>query len=109
MTTRLLITLCTVPDRKSAEKIAQQLLEQHLAACVSITVPVTSFYRWAGKLESNDELLLLIKTTRAQYPQLESLIHSLHPYELPEILAVPVEQGLNGYLNWVEQCTTTKS
>lgn len=84
-------------------------MEQGLAGCVNITSAITSVYRWEGKLQSSNELLLLIKTTGVKYPQLETLIRSLHPYELPEIIAVPVEQGLNEYLNWVEQCTITKS
>ncbi|MEN8177497.1 MAG: divalent-cation tolerance protein CutA [Pseudomonadota bacterium] len=109
MPTRLLLTLCTVPDKETALNIAEQLVDQNLAACVNITSPVTSIYRWEGKLESSDEYLLLIKTTGVKYPLLETLIRSLHPYELPEIIAVPVEQGLNEYLNWVEQCTITKS
>ena len=109
MPTQLLLTLCTVPNRETALRIAEQLLNQGVAACINITSPITSVYRWEGKLETNDELLLLIKTTQAKYQALETQIRSLHPYELPEIIAVPVEQGLNDYLNWVEQCTITKS
>ncbi len=109
MPTQLLLALCTVPDHGTALSIAEQLVDQGVAACVNITSPITSVYRWKGKIESNDELLLLIKTTQAQYQKLETLIRSLHPYELPEIIAVPVEQGLNEYLNWVEQCILTNS
>lgn len=109
MPTRLLLTLCTVPDREHALEIARRLVQANLAACVNISAPLTSIYRWEGKLESSDELLLLIKTTVDNYPSLEGLLRSLHPYELPEIIAVPVELGLNEYLNWVEQCTITKS
>lgn len=109
MPTQLLLVLCTVPDQKTALSIAEQLVDQQVAACVNITSPVTSVYRWEGNLESNDELLLLVKTTQARYQALETLLRSLHPYELPEIIAVPVEQGLNEYLKWVEQCTIIKS
>lgn len=109
MSTQLLLALCTVPDRQTALSIAEQLVNQGAAACINITSPITSVYRWEGKLETSEELLLLIKTTQVQYQALETLIRSLHPYELPEIIAVPVEQGLNDYLNWVEQCTLTNS
>ena len=81
------------------------LLEQKLAACVNISAPITSIYRWQGKTEQSDEILLLIKTTKERYQSCESAIRAEHPYELPEIIAVPVEQGLDDYLNWVERCT----
>jgi periplasmic divalent cation tolerance protein len=109
MSTQLLLVLCTAPDRKTALAIAERLVDQGAAACVNITSPVTSVYRWEDRLEKADEHLLLIKTTQASYRQLEELIRAGHPYELPEIIAVPVERGLNEYLNWVEQCTITKS
>ena len=109
MPTSLRLILCTVPDKETALAIARRLVDESLAACVNITSPVTSVYRWQGKLESSDEQLLLIKTTQASYPRLEKRLRALHPYELPEIIAVPVEQGLNEYLEWVEQCTITKS
>ena len=89
--------------------LADELVEKGVAACVNIIPGVTSVYHWQGQRESSTETLLLIKTTQTQYPALESAIRSRHPYELPEIIAVPVEQGLDGYLNWVEQCTTTTS
>ena len=66
-------------------------------------------YRWQGRQESAEEVLLLIKSTQQRYAALEKAILALHPYELPEIIAVPVEQGLHGYLDWVEQCTTIRS
>ncbi|MEN8166880.1 MAG: divalent-cation tolerance protein CutA [Pseudomonadota bacterium] len=109
MSTSILLTLCTVPDRDRAMNLAEKLVDSGLAACVNITAPITSVYRWEGKREMADEVLLLIKTTAGQYAALESAIRTLHPYELPEILAVPVEQGLQGYLDWVERCTTTRS
>lgn len=108
MSTSILLTLCTVPDRDTAMKLAEKLVDSELAACVNIIAPITSVYRWEGKREIADELLLMIKTTAGQYAALESAIQTLHPYELPEILAVPVEQGLQGYLDWVERCTTTR-
>jgi len=109
MATPLLLILCTVPERQTALDLARRLVAEGLAACVNITPSVTSVYRWEDKLEVEDELLVLIKATQAGYPRLEARLRSLHPYELPEIIAVPVEQGLHEYIDWVEQCTITKS
>lgn len=106
MPTPLLLTLCTVPDRETGLHLAEHLVDQGLAACVSVSSPITSVFRWEGKRDSAEEILLLIKTTQQQYAALEAAILELHPYELPEIIAVPVEQGLRGYLDWVERCTT---
>ena len=105
MPAEILLIFCTCPDRASAEQIANQLIDEGLAACVNITAPVTSVYRWQGKRETAEEHLLLIKTAKQRYPELERAITAHHPYELPEIVAVPVAQGLQGYLHWVEQCT----
>ncbi|VAX06151.1 Periplasmic divalent cation tolerance protein CutA [hydrothermal vent metagenome] len=109
MPTPVLLTLCTCPDRETAEQIANALVTRGLAACVNLAPSVTSIYEWEGKLETAEEILLLIKTSKHRYTELEQTILSLHPYELPEIIAVPVEQGLSGYLNWVEKCTTSAS
>jgi periplasmic divalent cation tolerance protein len=100
-----LLILCTVPDKDVAKRLAENLVDRGLAACVNITQPITSVYRWQDKRETAEEMLLLIKTTQRQYAALETAILSLHPYELPEIIAVPVTQGLTGYLDWVDQCT----
>lgn len=107
MPTSLLLILSTLPDRETAVHLANLLVEQGLAACVNLLPRVTSIYQWQGKLEQSDEILLLIKTTKQNYPAVESVLRARHPYELPEILAVPVEQGLAGYLDWVERCTNT--
>jgi periplasmic divalent cation tolerance protein len=107
MPTSLFLILSTLPDRETAVQIAKSLVEQGLAACVNLLPQVTSIYEWQGKLEQSDEILLLIKTTKQNYPAVESVLRAKHPYELPEILAVPVEQGLAGYLDWVERCTNT--
>lgn len=104
-----LLVLCTCPDEENAEKIARALVEGKLAACVSMSAPVTSIYVWQGKTEKEREIQLLIKTSQERYPDLEQAILSLHPYELPEIIAVPVERGLAGYLNWIQECTSTNS
>ncbi|WP_428608511.1 divalent-cation tolerance protein CutA [Sedimenticola sp.] len=100
-----LLIYCTCPDQASADRIAGHLVSQRLAACVTMTAPVKSVYTWQEKLETAEEYLLLIKTTRARYPELEQAILSLHPYELPEIIAVPVQQGLPAYLHWIDECT----
>lgn len=102
-----LLVLTNLPDEASAMRLADALVKDHAAACVNILAPCASVYRWQGKLESAKEVPLLIKTTQAAYPRLEKLVRELHPYELPEIIAVPVETGLPGYLQWVAQETET--
>jgi periplasmic divalent cation tolerance protein len=104
MPTPLLLILCTVPDRETGLKLSRSLLKQGLAACINLTSPITSVYHWQGHLEESEEILLLIKTTTQQYKDVEAVLRAQHPYELPEIIAVPVEQGLEDYLNWVERC-----
>ncbi len=105
MSTTHLLILSTAPDIETAEKLAKGLIEQRLAACVNLLPQTISLYEWEGKLERTGEVLMLIKSTKHNYPALESALRAEHPYELPEILAVPVEQGLQGYLDWVERCT----
>ncbi|MCW8906943.1 MAG: divalent-cation tolerance protein CutA [Sedimenticola sp.] len=100
-----LVIYCTCPDRSIAERIAGKLVEAHLAACVSIMAPVSSVYSWQGKIETEEECLLMIKTRQSRYPDLEQTLTSLHPYELPEIIAVPVVRGLPAYLHWIDECT----
>ncbi|GAB6043974.1 divalent-cation tolerance protein CutA [Endothiovibrio diazotrophicus] len=107
MTYRLV--LCTVPDREVGERIASALVERRLAACVNLVAGVTSFYGWQGRVEREEELQLLIKTSAARYPELERTIVELHPYELPEVVAVPLSEGLPGYLAWIDQNTGTPS
>lgn len=100
-----LLVFTTHPDREGAEALARQLIETGLAACVNILPEITSVYRWEGDLEQGREHLILIKTRRDLYRDLEEGIRSLHPYELPEIIGVPIACGLQPYLNWVDQCT----
>lgn len=100
-----LLVLCTCPDAASAGKIATAILEQRLAACVSQLPGIESWYRWQEEVRHDREVQLLIKTTAAAYPQLEQLIIQVHPYELPEILAVPVNMGSQGYLDWITEST----
>jgi periplasmic divalent cation tolerance protein len=95
------MVLCTVPDADTAGAIATTLVSEQLAACVNIVSGITSVYRWQGAVESAAECLLLIKTHAHSWPAIESRIQSLHPYELPEIIAVPIETGQQDYLQWI--------
>ena len=96
-----LLVITNVPDRATADKLADLLLEGKLAACVNILAPCRSVYRWKGALQHDEEHPMLIKTTRERYPALEQALRAGHPYELPEIIAVPIERGLPAYLEWV--------
>jgi periplasmic divalent cation tolerance protein len=101
-----LLVVTTCPDRESADALARGLVGEGLAACVSILPAVRSVYRWKGALEVADELLLLVKTRADRYPAVEAEIRARHPYELPEIVGVPVEAGLAAYLAWVDDCVS---
>ena len=107
MSEQRLIVLCTVPDQSSAEQIAGALVDERLAACVNILPGVTSVYSWQGKRETDREVVLIIKTRQGVYQNLEQRIVALHPYELPEIVAVPLVEGLAGYLGWIDEMTGT--
>lgn len=96
-----LLVLTNLPDRPSAEALASTLVEARLAACVSILAPCRSVYRWQGAVEAADEVPLLIKTSAARYAALEAAIRAQHPYELPEVIALPIAQGLPDYLAWI--------
>ena len=100
-----LLVITTLPDQDAAERLARTLVETGLAACVNIGAAVTSIYRWDDRLQRGTELMLTIKTTRARYPALEQAIVDGHPYELPEVIAVPITTGLADYLAWIEACT----
>jgi periplasmic divalent cation tolerance protein len=100
-----LLVITTLPDQEAAERLAQTLIEGHLAACVNIGAPVTSIYRWEGAIQRDSEHLLTIKTTRRCYAALERAILDQHPYELPEVIAVPITAGLTDYLAWIDTCT----
>ena len=101
MQSELQLALCTVPDRETADAIARALVDGRLAACVNIIPGLTSVYRWEGKTETAAELLLLIKTSGNNWQALEKTIVGMHPYELPEIITVPLAGGLPAYLDWV--------
>lgn len=101
----IILVFTNLPDRTSAQRMAQALIESRAAACVNILAECTSVYRWQGKVETANEVPLLSKTTRSAYPRLEATIRAHHPYELPEIVAVPLVAGFSGYLQWVAQET----
>jgi periplasmic divalent cation tolerance protein len=105
MAEEVLIVLSACPDEVTAKRIAQILVEEGLAACVNVLPKMDSVYRWQGKVEQAQEALCLIKTTIGRYQTLESRIKELHPYEVPEIVAVNIATGLPSYLNWaVRSC-----
>lgn len=97
----VIMVLCNVPDAALAQQIAEALVGEQLAACVNIMAPCRSVYRWQGKLENASEVPLQIKTTAAAYPALLARLLQLHPYEVPEIIALPLAAGLPAYLTWV--------
>lgn len=101
MTGKQQIVLNTCPDRETARRLAAALVERKLAACVNIIPGLESFYEWQGKVENDAEVLLLIKIDAACYAEVEQALLTLHPYELPEIVAVPIEAGLPAYLDWI--------
>jgi periplasmic divalent cation tolerance protein len=90
-----------LPDRDSAQALARRLVEQRLAACVNIGTQVDSLYHWRGQIETAQEFPVLIKTTGARYAEVEAEIRANHPYELPEIVVVPIADGLPAYLSWI--------
>jgi periplasmic divalent cation tolerance protein len=100
-----LLIFCTCPDQATAERIAETVVEERLAACVNLVPGLTSVYRWEGQVQRDAELLLLIKTRAAIYPLLEARLHELHPYQTPEIIALPIPAGSAAYLTWLEDNT----
>lgn len=103
------LVLCTCPEGEAARELAEMLVSERLAACVNIMPGLTSIYPWQDAIETGQETLLLIKTEKAAYSSLESRLRERHPYELPEIVAVPIERGLPDYLQWISQWLTQES
>ena len=97
----LLLVLCTFPDTASARQIGTLLVERQLAACVNLVPAVESIYRWQGKVETAAETLAIFKTTAAAFPAFEQALAELHPYEVPEIIALAPEKVAGPYLAWV--------
>lgn len=100
------LVLTTLPDQGQAEKLAKKLLEERLVACVQISAPVQSLYRWKKKLESSTEVQVWLKTKNEHLDALFAKIQYLHPYEVPEILCIPVSMGLEAYLQWMAKETS---
>ena len=105
--TEALVVLVTVPSREDGERIADALVGESLAACVNVIGPIRSVYRWQGEICRDDEHLLMIKTTRPRYAALEARVLTLHTYDTPEVIALPVEQGAAAYLAWLAGSVTT--
>ena len=99
-----LIVITNLPDAETADRVARRVINARLAACANILAPCLSVYRWQGAVETAQEVPVLFKTTRANYPALESSLREAHPYDVPEILAVPAT-GLPAYLGWVVEET----
>jgi len=102
----LVVILCTVPDEATAEKLATGLVEGRLAACVNAVPGVKSFYRWQGKIEAETEIQLLIKTRSERFDELAAWISENHPYEVPEIIAIPADRVSDAYLAWAVEQTS---
>lgn len=103
MMTEYIQVLTTLENRDDAEKIARALVEKRIAACVQIMGPLTSFFQWQGKLDSAEEFLCVIKSRSDLFQEMETIIKSMHPYEVPEILATPITKGNKDYLSWLAE------
>lgn len=96
-----ILVLTNFPDRASALALAQKLVDERLAACVNVLADCTSVYRWQEKIENASEVPVFIKTLAQHYPRVEQAVKAMHPYELPEIIAVPISNGLPAYMQWI--------
>ena len=96
-----LLILTNLPDNASAEKLARALIDSRAAACVNVLAPCHSIYRWQGAVETAEEVPLLIKSTAANYPLIEEMVRAHHPYDVPELIAIPITHGLPAYLAWL--------
>jgi periplasmic divalent cation tolerance protein len=101
MAEEILLALSTFPDIETARRISRQLVTENFAACANIIPAIESIYRWEGKIESGTETLVLFKTAAARYPAFQDRLKSLHPYDVPEIIACPVDKASPEYLRWV--------
>jgi periplasmic divalent cation tolerance protein len=102
----ILLAISTFPDAETASRIARQLVTEKLAACANIGAPVQSIYHWQGNIEEAQETMVFFKTTDARFEEFQSRLRSLHPYDVPEVVAVRVADGLPDYLQWVAESTT---
>ncbi len=97
-----IVALCTVPDRATGRKIAHDLLSRRLAACVNVSSAVESHYWWEGKIQQDEEFVLVIKTREDLFPSLEEAVRRMHPYDVPEVIALPIQDGSQAYLKWID-------
>jgi periplasmic divalent cation tolerance protein len=102
------IALLTAPDLEVAERLVRALVEERIIACGNIVPALISIYRWQGEVERSGEVLIIVKTTTAEVPRLLDRVPELHPYEVPEVLVLPVEAGYGPYLSWVRECVGPK-
>jgi len=102
----VLVVLCSTDGAESAARMARELLDGRLVACVNVVAGVRSFYRWKGEIAEDGEHLMVIKTRQVLFEQVRNCIRGLHPYDLPEIIAVPLAAGDGAYLDWVRECTS---
>ena len=103
--TESIVVLVTCGSEEEALKIAHSLVEEHLAACVNLISPIRSIYRWEGKILDEREWLLIVKTQRQRFEELEKKVKSLHSYSVPEIIGLPIVEGSSSYLNWLAEMT----
>ncbi len=108
METKYITILVTTPDNTTAERIAYQLLEKKLAACINIVPNLTSIYKWMGKIETSQETLMIIKTKTELFEEIKKEIRRIHPYQVPEIISIPIQDGNKEYLKWIEEETTNE-
>lgn len=101
-----ILVISNLPDRDSAIRLAELLISRGQAACVNVLAPCTSIYHWQDKTESAEEVPVFVKTTQERYPEVERTIKAHHPYELPEIIQVPIAGGLPSYLEWISKETS---
>ena len=106
MPTPAVVILCTAPDADCAERIAEALVAEQLAACVNLVPGLRSIYRWEGKVQRDAEVLLLIKAPRARFDDIAARVKALHPYSVPELIALPIDAGSPDYLAWLMESTT---
>jgi len=97
------VVLITAPNQEVARSIARALVEERLAACVNLVPGLTSIYRWQGEVVEDQEVLLLVKTTTFAFPRLKERVLALHPYTVPEIIALPIAEGHGAYLDWLRE------
>lgn len=109
MNDQALLVLCTTPDRDVAERLARALVDARAAACVNVVPGLRSFYRWQGEVEVGDELQLLIKTRAGRLDEVERIVRALHPYSVPELVALPIVAGADDYLAWIHEQTSSEA